>query len=51
MYFFGLEFVRNVRKDLRQHPANVETETGTRVEAVEQARRDDSSKSIQSPSS
>jgi hypothetical protein len=30
-----------------QHPANVDTEIGSRVEAVEQARRGDSSGSIQ----
>jgi hypothetical protein len=53
---------RGVTEDLRRdydtarivhsrHPANAGTETETRVEAVEQGRRADSSRSIQSQSS
>ena len=50
MHFFSLEFAYGtVCKDPRPHPANLGTEIETHVEAVEQARHDDSSKLIQSP--
>ena len=48
MHFFSLEFADgNARKDLRPYLASLETEIQTRVEAVEQGQRGDSSKSIQ----